>query len=199
MAGCIAPEALDRDNAITETPHAVGERTLDQSGTVEDSIWANFMFAYPDALRPEVDLVRYVSPNEAAAIRAQCLNEEGFPDARATSGGQLQSGVVPPSQDEAFWIASFVCAVRYQIDPQFTQPLNASQLSALHSYYVEDLTSCLVAEGYIIEQAPSIAVFTESYFENPWNPYLSVPEVNQSEWERLDAVCPQWPSGFYGY
>ena len=53
--------------------------------------------------------------------------------------------------------------------------------------------ACLEAEGYTIDDPPSLDTFSDSYMsgQDIWLAYGSLPVLSQQEWYRIQEVCPQ--------
>lgn len=186
--------------ASTPSPAPTSSETAAGVADPLDDLW-NFYVAsqFPDAKRPNVNLVRYVAPNELSGVKADCLHEGGYPDASVTADGGLSYGVVPEGQEEALAIALYVCSVQFQSDPKFSGPLSAEQLDTLYDYYTGELAQCIEAQGFTVADAPSRATFIDSYQSTGWSPYQSLTQISQQQWDDLNEACPQWPSGFYGF
>lgn len=163
-----------------------------------DSEWANVLARFPDAARPDVDIVRIIDSSEWATTVADCLSEDGF-DATATVDGSISYFGVP-SQGDSYAVAFYTCEARYPVDPKYNAPLNESQLNFLYDYFLNDLKPCLEGEGYEVPSAPSRQTFLESYAEDDgWSLYKNVAgRVGPGELAELNKKCPQLPEGLYG-
>ncbi|MCU1407130.1 MAG: hypothetical protein JWQ43_3433 [Glaciihabitans sp.] len=80
-----------------------------------DAMWAMVAEVAPTAVQPQVPVVRLITAEEAAAVTAGCLREEGFVDAMATLDGGLEPGVEASAAPERYFVALYVCAARYPI------------------------------------------------------------------------------------
>ncbi len=197
LSSCVAipqttPEPTSRKTSTVPSVSAAPEDPL-------DLLWLAYVGAYPDAERPAVELVRYISPADGAPFRVSCMHDEGFPDVSEGQDGSIASGIVPPAQNEAYAIAQYVCAVKYQIAPEYQLPFTDEQLGDLYDYYVESLIPCLDGKGYAVVDIPSRGTFVDSEYEQGWSPYQYVRDFDENEWLSVNEQCPQWPSGFYGY
>jgi hypothetical protein len=164
-----------------------------------DDLWNFYVGDDSFAERPQVVRVRYVSPAESAQVRVDCLLEQGFPDAHVTDDGGSTGGVIPEAQEEAFGVASYVCALRYPMDPAYSEPLTVDQLSELYDYYVGTLTPCIESRNIPVSEPPSRTAFIDNYQHDPWTPYLDTVGAVDQQMNGIFSECPQWPSGFYGY
>lgn len=155
--------------------------------------------AYPDADVPEVDRVRFVDLNEHPQAMADCLTSEGFVSEADVEAGSY-SVSAPAGQEISLAVATYVCSLRYPINPRSTMPLNDDQIRFLYEYYVQVATPCLAEEGYDVPPPPSLQTFIGSYEQGVWQPYALVVEAATSdeEWQRINRLCPQTPSGLYG-
>ena len=162
-----------------------------------DAAWAQVSAQYPDAVRPEADLVRTVAPPEWATAIAECLNAEGFGAiAQADGSVYFDTG----EQDEAYSVALYTCKIRYPIDPKFQGPLNDEQLRRVYEYSKTTLAPCLESFGIAVPEPPSLELFLEKR-GNPeaWNIYGDVHNILKSnaQWQEINATCPQYPSDIY--
>lgn len=81
-----------------------------------DAVWDSLMGQYPDAVRPDVQVVRLVSEREFRPALAECLRAAGFPDAQIIDEVVQLTGD-SPVQQEAYNFALFVCQLQYPVDP----------------------------------------------------------------------------------
>jgi hypothetical protein len=153
---------------------------------------------------PEVDLVRFVSPNEWLPAQLECLTEEGFPVTSTPDGQGISGAAVRPEQADAYKLAMYICQAQYSQDPRYSAELNESQLEYLYWYYSGPLRTCLADQGHDIGTPPTFTVFLDSFSGNAWTPYgiLGEQGVPGDEVLRLMGICPQapdvddlWPSG----
>jgi hypothetical protein len=157
--------------------------------------WSKVVARFPEAVRPDVQLVRYIDQNEWASIQAECMNAEGFPDVFATRDGGLSSGEIPSGQEEAYQVAEYVCFAKYPLDPKYLTPWTDERLGRVYDYYANELIPCLEKEGYDPPEPPSRVTFIDGY--DGWSPYLGVVDFTQDEWFRINELCPQWPADLY--
>ena len=165
-----------------------------------DQSWQRVSSQFPDAERPEVELVRYVDQNEWAEVTVSCLVEQGV-DAKVSTdgqGGYEMAGV--EGQLLPMEIAIYTCNARYPTDPALTLPLTEAELDFVYDYYVNVLNPCLENEGVEITEAPSRQAFIDTYgaSEGWWTPYEAVGTTGEEDWNQLNRVCPQSPPGFRG-
>lgn len=152
---------------------------------------------HPEVVVPEVDRVRYVTPEEWAPALAACLTSEGFETTTHADGG-IRVGTIPPEQAEAQAIAVFSCSLRYPVDPQHAVPLNDDQLYYLYDYFLSELVPCLEESGYSISAAPTWQVFQETFHSAPWSPYDDVSPIDEGDWLAINEDCPQQPEQLIG-
>ena len=169
-----------------------------------DARWQIVLTKYPDAVRPETQIVRYITPEEFGTAIAACLTEEGFTTEALPDGG-VRPAAVPEEQAEALEVAAYVCTARYPYHDLYETSLTQDQMALLHAYVTGPLTECLAKQGIDVNlsEAPSLQAFIESYGqpgETAWNPYAFVQETNPSEdeWYQIQSACPQSPPGHYG-
>ncbi|MBA4248019.1 MAG: hypothetical protein C0444_06965 [Microbacterium sp.] len=167
-----------------------------------DRSWAQVEILDPDAVRPEVDFVRFVELDEWDDIIASCLQSEGFLNVTAnSSGGGINYSDIPDSQRSAFQLAQYLCEAMYPLDPKYNRPLSEVQLSKLYRYYSEDLVVCLREMGYETSPPPSLQRFVDSYYSEPWLPWAEASEqalpLGEQALSELEAQCPQLPNDLW--
>lgn len=164
-----------------------------------DDLWGMVAGQYPDLVRPDAALIRYVQPDEAPGVIADCLRDQGFTDVTVLPDGGVLTDYGSEAQAEAYALANFICRVSYQVDPRFTAPLTQQEVRDLYVYYSEQLGPCLTAEGFDVEEAPSEATFIEEYETGSyWQPYEHVADAvgSNGEWYAISEQCPQTQPGF---
>lgn len=184
---------------VLATPTPPSSATDVDTSDHTDALWQMVTAMFPNAERPDVEVVRYVTAAEMPQAQADCMHEAGYPGVTVTpDGGVTLGGGVPAEQWEAMHIAMYTCNVLYQLDPKFTAPLTDQRLGEAHDYFTAELIPCLEAEGYEVTNVPSRTTFIETYEKTAWSPYAAVTPGSQDEWYRINEVCPQWPDGFWG-
>jgi hypothetical protein len=196
LAGCAAA-ILPADDAPSARPSPSPSFTL----TLDDQLdqeWDFVTQRFPSAVRPEVEFARYIDQSEWPPAIADCLVGQGFADVKAMPDGGIESGPVPPAQAEAYAVAMYVCSAQYPMDPKYLAPMTDDRIGALYDYYVDEMVPCLEAEGYAVPPAPSRETYIDTYLTGGWTPYDGVAPSSNAEWYRINDVCPQFPSDFYG-
>lgn len=116
------------------------------------------------------EFVRFIHPDEWAAVRAECLGEEGW-IVEITIDGGIRFPDVTPEQSVEMEAADERCGERFPVDPKYRQPLSQQQLEFLYMWYIEVNIPCLQAEGYTDFDAPSLDTFLEGFATgNVWTP-----------------------------
>jgi len=207
LSGCAAPDEgaaqptkLEPSGSSKSVQASVSDDPWQQN--VLDGLWKRIVAEYPDATRPDVEVVRSIAPQEVGDVFASCFEDQGFAAEALPDGGVLPAQV-PEEQDEALFIAQYVCTAKYPIAEQYRQPPSEDQLRTLYEYYTGQLSDCLIARGYAIDpsEAPSLATFIETYGKvGAWSPYAIVVESNptQDQWYETEKACPQSPPGLFG-
>lgn len=191
LTGCTAAEA--------SAGPAASELDLDVLAE-----WQSMHAQFPDAIQPEVEIVRRVNPDDWAMTIADCLQESGYPDVTADADGGLSFENLG-TQAEQFALAKYVCVAQFPLEKRFTAKLTDEQLGGLYDYMTLVQTPCLEAQGFDIPAPPSKQRFVETYLTAPeWLPYANIPiDVLQSGGlATVQAVCPEDPpkdSEYYLY
>ena len=162
-----------------------------------DSLWAQVHAEFPDAVRPETAVVRFVKPSEQSRALVQCLARDGF-EVTEVEGTISASGVT--GQELPYELSLYSCRAAYPIDPAYEAPLSEAESRYLYDYLTGELTECLEKHGYEIGTPPSFTVFLESTSngEAPWSPWSEVSarsDLNESIARDLVRACPVKPAG----
>lgn len=174
------PEASPGDSSYFETY----QRDMAETLGIEDP--------------PDVEFVRYITPQESVQVVNDCLEAEGWQPTEDSSGTSFQ---YPADQQEAFNLASYVCSVKYPVEQKYMEPLSDHQARLLYDHYVEALIPCLEQEGYEISAAPpSFEVFRAD--PTQWNPIDEIePQLSSditsgkyASYAAFEQTCPQAPS-----
>lgn len=121
----------------------------------------------------------------------RCLVDRGWPVVLSVDGTSMSAESVPLEQQVEFARVSAAC--EETAGPYPVRPLpTAQQLRAEYERLI-GVARCLESEGYAVSEPPSFEPFADSYAFGPWHPYQSLRGVSNSEWERLNAACPQSP------
>ena len=191
FAGCAKGPIGDAESP----PNKVDESTQ----SIPDVLWQRVQDQYPDAVRPPVDLVREVDKTEWASVVADCLTKAGF-EAEAKANGLLAVSAGGTAQDMAQAIAEWSCTVQYPLEAKYTQPFTEVQLEALYEYQTTTLTTCLHEAGVEVSAAPSLQVYTQTWYSGEqWSPYRDVAHSGLSieEIYALGGRCPELPEHVY--
>lgn len=142
---------------------------------------------------PEVDRVRYVSPEERADVQAKCLTSLGFPTSVESNGSYLTESTA--DQDEALAEASYTCELQYPTDLRYAQAFTRTQLKTIYAYYRDDLIPCLQNQGQNIGQLPSEETYVEGMTTGNagWTPYDSL-NLESIDTDAMNEACPGMPA-----
>lgn len=126
----------------------------------------------------------------------ECLQKEGWPDARATADG-LEVPSVTPDQQDAFKTIRTDCERRAGPMPA-TEPLSMEDIDRIHGHLVAS-QACIEAQGFELRAGapPSRQAFIDVYLSgnSPWSPFVGLDDqlTSASDWDELIAACPQLP------
>lgn len=181
------PRPRSLDEALNQAEPPPDEHALRQSADV-------YRLDNPPT---DVEFERYISPDEYAAVMVPCLTEQGIPATPLGDGG-ISFGDIEPEQGQLQREGMYRCSARFPVHPLFADPLDEDQLRRLYEYLVDDLAPCLEREGYSTPPPPSLEAFMSSYSDpdaDVWSPYPVEDSrlEEESEWYRLNEVCPQIP------
>lgn len=164
-----------------------------------DSQWELVAATDPTLERPEVELVRLVSPEEWPRVIADCLRTQAFPEATVTPDGGVTPGEIAREQLGAYQIANYTCNAMFPLDPKYSEPLDDAQLRMLYDHYAGPLTACLEGLGLSVGNPPSFELFVETFTtESTWNPVALAVGTSARAYEQVYAECVITPAGLYG-
>ncbi len=145
----------------------------------------------PEVL-PDVELVRYIHPDEDFEITAACMSEQGW-EAEEDQG---LSFYIPPGQEEAFDVAMYVCVAKYPKDPKYTVPLSDERLEAVYEFRIAETLPCVRQHGYTVPDAPTLATFLAQ--KGKWDPAADAERQvaeDPAQWDSYNEFSEACPSG----
>lgn len=196
LAGCVSAPPTTPDPVVPDQT-VTGSEAIVQADL--DNAWASVESEFPEARRPDVEIVRFVDLDDIATTLADCLVDAGWSNVTATPDNGIDSGDVPTEQAEAYSVAYYTCYAMYPLNPRYNTPLSDDQVKRLYAYFRDELAPCLESRGFTVPAAPSEQQFIESYTtDGGWDLYGDVAaNVNQNGWYEINTACPQYPSGLY--
>jgi len=191
LVGCTAHTA--------EMPEATPVADIDYQQQANDDWWSLWMIDYPDAVKPDVEVVREVTLSEWAPALADCMVSSGYPDTTPGPDGGVGISHAPEGQREAQLIALYVCHAQYPVAEKYLRPLTGHQLGALYDYWSGELTECLEARGFVSsDERPSRETFIQEADSVSWNPYNGLSDaVGEEEYAAIARDCPRYPDEIY--
>lgn len=143
---------------------------------------------------PGVELIRIVQQEDWADEQIRCLNSAGFHMVTASQGGVITTGEV--GDPAAFNLASFTCAIQYQVDPRLSMRLPRVRAEMQFDHLVNVATPCLeeLAKGnnISIPPAPSLQTWLDDYYGSvapPWDPFTAFDSPHSLD--EAYRECPQ--------
>jgi hypothetical protein len=196
-----AASSTSSSGSSSDTPAPADAPPFDADAVVQSALdfqWEQVVLELPNAVRPEIEMVRFVEDDEWAPVMEGCMHDLGWPDVVAAPDGGLESGEMQSSQAGAHALAMYTCTAKYPLDPKYSVPLTDEELSDLYDYLADELQPCLEGEGYATPPAPSREKFIETSGEagGGWNLYENV-AGNMDEWYAINEKCPQQPEDMY--
>lgn len=141
------------------------------------------------AARPDVDLVRWITPEEWAPTLLECTRRAGYPVSYTEDGG-ISSATVPGDQTPALLRAMHVCTAQYTVDPRFSEPLTREQRGIVYDYLTESYVPCLQRLEIEVSEPPSRQSYVATGEDEGWQPQLELPWRKVTE---ANATCPVRP------
>ncbi|MBB5830452.1 hypothetical protein HNR70_000265 [Brachybacterium aquaticum] len=212
---CSGPPATE-DHPATSGAPAVNPRTWEPDQeishrTYSDQELEQFRVSFLDEQAasmdiespPEVELVRWTfTREEHSQALATCVTEAGFPAESASHGGVSFDPPPPAAQNDAVYLALYVCDAKYTPHPALVTDWTPEQIGMAWDYWNEAFIPCLEAQGVPIPEAevPSRQTYIDTFFagEPRWYPPAWVAQLG----DRADAVedaCPPMPPHEYFY
>ena len=170
------------DQQVEQSQHDDATVLADQG-----EIWVDF---YKIVDPPDVEVVRWVRPEEMGETQDGCLREAGF---QVDGPGRLY---YPPEQEQAAGLAQYTCRMQYPVMSKYAREWGTEQLDLQYEWTVEYVVPCLQEQGHSTVDIPTKEVFTDRWATDPFYPFaqikLDVPgDTFNTEWNRLETVCPQ--------
>lgn len=189
LSGCTAPAS----EPATPTPTV----TVDYQQQANDSWWDLWMLDYPDAVKPDVEVVREIAPSERGQVMSDCMTVAGY-ETTLYPDGSVAYEHGPESQREAHGVAVYVCHAQYPLADKYLQPETPESLGRLYDYWAGEATDCLAAHGFISsDEVPS----RESYVQgrgSSWTPFNGLADaVEEDEFYTISAECVRYPDDVY--
>jgi hypothetical protein len=173
-------------------PPAVESPEEKRAVELADGAWELVAASFPDAKRPDIERVRFVSQAEYTGAMYDCLREEGVDVALSIDGDAFEITSIP-EQAESTAVSLYTCKVRFPLDQSSGEPLDSESIAELYRHYVDELTPCLEREGFVIPPPPSRQTFLEEWPDLDWNPYFFVEDSDLGDFETLRLACPPAP------
>ncbi len=179
LASC---SGTGNDLEVEQSPHDDATALADMR-----RMWVDF-YQIVDA--PDVDVVRWVRPEEMGETQDDCLRAAGF---QVDAPGQVY---YPEEQKQAADLAQYTCRMQYPVMSKYTQEWGSAQLDLQYEWTVEYVVPCLQEQGHPTADIPTKEVFTDQWATDPFYPFaqikLDLPaDAYNAEWYRLETVCPQ--------
>lgn len=179
LAASEPPPPLDPDIAFEQYQGGIAEQ------------WAELHEKYPEAVRPNVSFVRFITKEEEDVVVAACLRAQGIPAVIDENGvGTL----TPIGQEQEYDLAWFACTVQFPLDPSEYQPPTDEEMYFLYRYYLDEQIPCLEARGYDISAPPGFDDFLARWWAGEmWAPYTEVEVSDFATLEDIQDACPPLP------
>ncbi len=125
---------------------------------------------------------------ERQQFSLECFRRYGFDGEIQEDAGILFD--VPPDQQERFVEVNARCVEEEAAE--FGIEVGVPSVESLRRHYRAYLyvRECMIAEGYPVDDPPSMEVFVESG-GSVWHPYDAVMRSSPSSFSRLEETCPQ--------
>ncbi|WP_010148707.1 hypothetical protein [Serinicoccus profundi] len=170
------------DQALSSAVAAAAPERPRTEAEAQDAAWQEL--GLPESMRPEVETVRAVGPEEINDIYHSCMEEQGFPSSVDVHG---QRGIeFDPSQEDALKVAGYVCSTQYPLEHKYLEPYNLEQLRLLYDWRVEETISCLRELGVETAAPPSYEVFVDDYARTGYQVWSPLSE--EAVFEQLEAL-----------
>lgn len=161
----------------------------------QDFSWRSIMGGHPDAVRPDVDVVRVIGNEDFPTIYTDCMLAEGF--AVTVNADTSFEATVPPEQQESFDMAMYVCEAKYPRPSILTRTDNDDAGRLLYAYYHDELLSCLRDLGLTPDPLPSEQTFLQTLNSaeryDPYSTLVTNGGMTIDTWNTATKQCPQRP------
>lgn len=172
---------------------------VDYQQQANDEWWDLWMVDYPDAVKPDVDVVREITPSERGSAMATCLSAAGYEGTIVQPDGSIGFALAPEGQEEAQAIATYICHAQYPVSEKYLRPLTPQQFGELYDYWTGELAKCLADHGFeASEEPPSRERYIQENTSLSWNPFNGMYEaMGEEEYFTIAAACPRDPEHIY--
>lgn len=141
-------------------------------------------------------MVRAITPAESKQVWDDCMSDSGW-TASTNSEGEIGFSI-PEGQRSAWDLATYRCSAAYPIDETYLQPPSDADLRVLYAHYRTTYIPCLVDQGLVPEELPTIESFLAG--GGTWQPLdfdrtldaISAGRIRS--FEDLEAACPSRPA-----
>ena len=134
-----------------------------------------------------------ISEADRVAMEAACMRDRGV-EARSEGIALIYDEGL---ESQAAAVDGILAECIDLVDERYPRPPaeDFSSQEARAALYEKQLAAweCLSREGYRIESPPSLDVWLDSWDTGPWDPYMIVVEMveTEQEWTRINDSCPQ--------
>ncbi len=197
LSACAGPPQYDFEPLPRIEDYRPSEWDMDKYGEDLGVLAAESGIAHP----PEVEIVRWLNPEERVDVMVACLRDKGV-DARRTDdlGYRMTS---PPGQEEQTNLARYVCSGQYPVRLDIARPPTGQEQRWLYDHLIRVWLPCAEDEGYSDLTRPSFDDYASALQQGTVDPVMV--ELHQSyspdQWvaEELWEACPYWPEGYRQY
>lgn len=215
LAGCTVAPAPPETTNEPETTAAIAPRSwkpdeMITHRTYTEEELAEYRTAYLEKLAgdleappPDVEFVRWTTtPADDAATEAECLTEAGIPSHVGADGRRTLDQPVPAAQEEALYLAIYVCAAKYTPVPALRTDWTPAQIGMAWDYWNEAYIPCLESHGVTMpdEETPTRQVYVDTFYsvDTRWFP-PSWLVFHTEESAAIAEACPELPPDQYFY
>lgn len=201
VTACETADSSTPNLDLTDDPMVTSEDLREPTHEEIDTHWEHVRADFDELgeeIPADLEIVRWVSMDEAMILTAECLTEAGFPS-RTIDRAQLESSP-GPGQEDQYLVTHATCRAQYPINPASAwDPMSDDVLAAAYEYMVDELMPCLENRGQPQPDPPTKETFIEQagLTGDSITDFISLPMDGERLEEELNELLGACPVNFF--
>lgn len=163
LAGCAGASTDARTATVESSQSSPSAEATAQEASTASAAEVSFQqsqqftieyYGLTEDMVPEVEVVRWIAPEERDQVRSECMSDLGFPESPDGGWNYIEE------QAQALGVAMYTCDAMYRIDEIYEQPYGDAEHQRYYDYWRDTVLPCLTDKGYATNELPSFEVFT---------------------------------------
>lgn len=148
---------------------------------------------------PQIDIVRWINPEDAPSVMIGCLREAGVEATLETNGYSIES---TGDQQAATFLADYICTAQYPLRLDIDRPISDDEFEIIYRHLTEEFIPCAKREGYSVG-VPSRPQYRSAMRGESWDPiFTALTEehgMTDAAVSDLMNTCPLRPENWRRY